>query len=140
MYVHKPDINNPSYGPGQPHTPHPGPTPLTPYTTPPHNIQHGTRISDAAKERLIAVSPDDQLRITQSKLATLEFAWGMKFGTLDLDTTQNMMWLSPNLRAYFDAGVWALVPSLSDLQAIQQITFAEVSYTQKTKTFTQVCP
>ncbi|CCO35691.1 hypothetical protein RSOLAG1IB_10885 [Rhizoctonia solani AG-1 IB] len=140
MDVHEPDNNDPSYGPGQPHTPHPGPTPLTPYTTPPHNIQHGTRISDATKERLTAASPDDQLRITRSELATLEFAWGMKFGKLDLDTTQNMMWLSPNLRAYFDAGDWAVVPSLSDLRAIQQITFAEVSYTQKTKKFTQVCP
>ncbi|CAE7207070.1 unnamed protein product [Rhizoctonia solani] len=64
----------------------------------------------------------------------------MKLGTLNLDTTQNMIWLSPNLHIYFDTGDWALVPPLSDLEAIQRITFAEVSYTQKTKKFTQVCP
>ncbi|KAG8754780.1 hypothetical protein FRC11_006456 [Ceratobasidium sp. 423] len=149
--------NDSTYEPGQPRTPRSGSTALTTYTTPPYNIQYGTGVSDAAKDRLTQNSFKGQLcSITWSGrslecahvlrrstvgglLTTLEYAWGVKFGTLNLDTTQNMMWLSPHLHRYFDAEDWALVPSLAILKAIQAESVRQLSFFPKTK-FTRLYP
>ncbi|CUA78009.1 hypothetical protein RSOLAG22IIIB_12981 [Rhizoctonia solani] len=72
------------------------------------------------------------------ELATLEYAWGVKLGTLNLDTTQNIMWLSPDLRCWFDSGDWALLPPKSDLELIRDTSFNQLTWANKTK-FTAVC-
>ncbi|CAE6451554.1 hypothetical protein ACGC1H_005765 [Rhizoctonia solani] len=149
--------NDLAYEPEQPRTPRSGSAALTTYTTPPYNIKYGACVSDAAKGRLTTNSPKGHRclitwsawslecahvlrRSTKgSRLSTLEYVWGMKFGTLNLDTTQNMMWLSPHLHRYFDAKDWALVPSLADLETIERSSVRGFSFASKPK-FTKVCP
>ncbi|CUA76457.1 hypothetical protein RSOLAG22IIIB_12300 [Rhizoctonia solani] len=72
------------------------------------------------------------------QLTTLEYVWGVKLGTLNLDTTQNMMWLSPDLHRWFDSGDWALLPPKSDLELIRDTSLNQLTWAKKTK-FTAVC-
>ncbi|KDN34177.1 hypothetical protein RSAG8_12733, partial [Rhizoctonia solani AG-8 WAC10335] len=137
--------NDLPYQPGQLTTPHLQSSACTEYTTPLQNIlpTSGTA-SDAVKTRLTESSPDGKkCSITLSAgaelLTTLEYAWGMKSGTLNLDTTQNMMWLSPNLHTWFDNGDWALLPPLSDLTVIQNTSLCQLSLAKKTKFTTVLC-
>ncbi|CAE6459818.1 unnamed protein product [Rhizoctonia solani] len=58
-----------------------------------------------------------------SELKKLEFCWGCKPGHLDLDSANNMIWLSPELHKCFDDNHWALVPSLELLNSIRDATF-----------------
>ncbi|CAE6505887.1 unnamed protein product [Rhizoctonia solani] len=146
------------YEPVQPATPRPRSAAHAEYTTPPQNIlNRGGKASDAAKTRLTQRYQHGKMcSVTFStrhpecahilrrsmrgwELATLEYAWGVKLGTLNLDTTQNMMWLSPDLYCWFDSGDWALLPPKSDLELIQDTSLKQLTWAKKTK-FTAVCP
>ncbi|KAF8963179.1 hypothetical protein BDZ97DRAFT_1920064 [Flammula alnicola] len=48
--------------------------------------------------------------ISEDHLEKLEFAWGLHYGTLYLNSRYNLMSLTRQLRKSFDLGSWALVP------------------------------
>ncbi|KDN36280.1 hypothetical protein RSAG8_10968, partial [Rhizoctonia solani AG-8 WAC10335] len=77
-----------------------------------------TFIPPQAKLDLTAASPAGELCLKK-----LEFCWGCKPGHLDLDSANNMIWLSPELHKCFDDNHWALVPSLELLNSIRDATF-----------------
>ncbi|EUC60583.1 hypothetical protein RSOL_352740, partial [Rhizoctonia solani AG-3 Rhs1AP] len=130
--------NDPPYQPGQPTTPRSRWAARVEHNTPPQNIlnQDGTA-SDAAKTRLTQRSHHGKMSTRGDELTTLEYAWGVKLGTLNLDTTQNMMWLSPHLHCWFDSGDWALLPPEDDLKKIRDISVDQFTLANKTK-FTAV--
>ncbi|CAE7229163.1 unnamed protein product [Rhizoctonia solani] len=49
---------------------------------------------------------------------TLAFCWGIKLTDLDLDATDIMMWLTPDMHTSFDESQWALVPPLEILSDV----------------------
>ncbi|CAE6468561.1 unnamed protein product [Rhizoctonia solani] len=147
---------DPSYQAGQPVTPRARSTAGADLTTPPQNIlnQPGTA-SDEAKARLTERSPHNKKcsvtfleslpecshilpRSTQLRqVRTLEYAWGKRFNSLNLDSTQNMMWLSPHMHSYFDRRIWVLLPPKSDLEKVKSTTIEQFSLAKKTD-FTSV--
>ncbi|KAG6835189.1 hypothetical protein H0H93_004130 [Arthromyces matolae] len=43
-------------------------------------------------------------------LSRLEYFWSMAWGTLNVDTSSNIICLSPEMKALFDQGLWILTP------------------------------
>ncbi|KAG5722543.1 hypothetical protein E4T56_gene2928 [Termitomyces sp. T112] len=48
--------------------------------------------------------------VSDDLLSRLEYSWKMPWGTLNVDTSSNIMCLHPDMRALFDGGHWLLAP------------------------------
>ncbi|KAB5594682.1 hypothetical protein CTheo_1829 [Ceratobasidium theobromae] len=109
---------------------------LSVYSTPPSDISRPSQISIRAKDNLRVVSPDKALcvisrdsesvdcchvlrRSTRNKyIGVLEKAWGVPQGELNIDTTQNLIFLRADFHRTFDSSNWALVPKMTVLEKI----------------------
>ncbi|QRV83026.1 HNH endonuclease [Ceratobasidium sp. AG-Ba] len=69
----------------------------------------------------------------------LEYSWGMKPRSLNVDSSRNLMWLDANSHKLFDHRYWALVPTLTTLENIQKFSNDQLIVKKRPK-FTQKFP
>ncbi|QRV85144.1 HNH endonuclease [Ceratobasidium sp. AG-Ba] len=102
----------------------------------PRRHKTGSNTSAAAKEKLghvatvpyrcLVTSCERPLHVCHvlaratpmTKIWQLERAWGLSPGRLNLDTTRNLIYLTPDMHQLFDRKDWALVPQLSWLRSL----------------------
>ncbi|CAE6467502.1 unnamed protein product [Rhizoctonia solani] len=64
-------------------------------------------------------------------IQSLERSWGMQPGSLNVDTTRNLIWLDRTMHHLFNRDFWALVRSLELLNAIQDFTLSQIGSAEK---------
>ncbi|KAG5652684.1 hypothetical protein H0H81_004121 [Sphagnurus paluster] len=55
-------------------------------------------------------------------LSRLEHAWGMRYGTLNVDTPSNVIRLSSDMRKPFEINLWVLIPEERILKLLMDLT------------------
>ncbi|CAE6462390.1 unnamed protein product [Rhizoctonia solani] len=151
-------VTNSSNSPSRPTTPR-STRETSVHITPEQNLPRPPpSISDNSKKKLTRISPLGRRcvltgsalalecahvvpRATQGqKLRQLEFAWGLKPRSFNLDTSRNLIWLESTSHSLFDRGPhWGLLPSKQLLDEIFMHTSLNFTYPTQ-RLFTEAYP
>ncbi|KAL4063575.1 hypothetical protein V8B97DRAFT_1518617 [Scleroderma yunnanense] len=91
------------------------------------------READPHNGRCLLTNLDDAINVCHlipsatnpSELMKLEYAWGVPSGHLNLDSTCNLIHLRSDWHFLFDQGKFMLIPELSDLRQLEDVTITK---------------